>query len=148
MSHGRGSHDQHSDHEQRPHDDHEGVEEHEGRSSSYRMRVASPLTPEAESVMTRVIGCAVAVHKELGPGFIESIYHKAMCVEFHSRRLAFETERPITVTYRGVPLSGQRVDLVVKGLIVVELKAVIRSTRFTEARSCRIFERWVFAAAC
>jgi GxxExxY protein len=122
MNDNKGQHDD----QQRRHDDHEAVEEHEIQLSSYRLRVPSPLTPAAESIMTRVIGCAVAVHKELGPGFIESIYQKAMCVEFQSRRLAFEVERPITVSYRGVPLSGQRVDLVVEGLIVVELKAVIR----------------------
>jgi len=76
--------------------------------------------------MTSVIGCAIAVHKELGPGFIEAIYHKAMCVEFDARGLSYETERSIVVNYRGVPLSGQRVDLIVEELIVVELKCVIR----------------------
>ena len=107
-------------------EDREGIEEHETPLRGYRMRVASPLTPVEESVMTTVIGCAIAVHKDLGPGFIESIYHKAMCVEFNARRLAYETECPISVKYRGVPLSGQRVDLIVEGLIVVELKSVIR----------------------
>jgi GxxExxY protein len=42
-------------------------------------------------------GCAIAVHKELGPGFIESVYRKAMCVELESRNLAYEEERPIRV---------------------------------------------------
>jgi len=113
-------------HDKRGHEGHEGLDDHEASSRSYRMRLPSPLSPKAESAMTAVIGCAIAVHKELGPGFIESIYHKALCVEFESRHLAFETERSIIVNYRGVPLHGQRVDLIVEQLIVVELKCVIR----------------------
>ena len=76
--------------------------------------------------MTSVIGCEIAVNKELGPGFIEPIYQKAMCLEFEARNLAYEKERSIVVDYRGVSLSGQRVDLIVEGLIILELKCVIR----------------------
>jgi GxxExxY protein len=60
------------------------------------------------------------------PGFLESIYKRAMCIELENRHLAFECERTIAVTYRGIPIHGQRVDLVIGGLIVVELKAVAR----------------------
>lgn len=74
--------------------------------------------------MSHTIGAAIAVHRALGPGFIEMIYRKAMCIELKARNLAFEEERSVYVTYRGVPISGQRVDLIVQGLIVVELKAV------------------------
>ena len=74
--------------------------------------------------MTRTIGCAIAVHRALGPGYLESIYKRAMFVELHAQRLAFERERPIQVEYRGVTLRSQRVDLIVDGLVVVELKAV------------------------
>lgn len=60
----------------------------------------------------------------LGPGFLESIYRKAMSIELESRKMAYERERSIDVTYRGIPIPGQRIDLIVGGLIVVELKAV------------------------
>ena len=73
--------------------------------------------------MTQTIGCAIAVHRALGPGFLESIYRKAMCIELESRDLAFESERAVRVNYRGVEISGQRVDLIIEGLIVVELKS-------------------------
>jgi GxxExxY protein len=112
--------------DQRRHEAREALEEHETPLSPFRMRVASPLTQEAEEAMTRTIGCAIAVHAALGPGFIEAIYKKALCIELESRNLAYEVERPITVDYRGVALAGQRVDLIVEGLIVVELKSVIR----------------------
>jgi GxxExxY protein len=104
----------------------EATEERETRFGSYRLHVPSRLTPRAEEVMTETIGCAIAVHRELGPGFIEPIYHKAMRIELEGRKLAFESERAVVVNYRGAALAGQRVDLIVEGLIVVELKAVIR----------------------
>ena len=90
------------------------------------LRPDSPLTAEAEQVMSHTIGCAIAVHRALGPGFLESIYQKAMCIELESRSLSFERERPIRVSYRGIEIPGQRVDLIVQGLIVVELKSVAR----------------------
>jgi len=76
--------------------------------------------------MTETIGCAIAVHRALGPGFLESIFRKAMRVELEARRLAYESERPVTVNYRGIEITGQRVDLIVERVIVVELKSVVR----------------------
>jgi GxxExxY protein len=108
---------------------HEGIrkhEAHEGSMKPFRMRQQSPLDPDADRMMTHTIGCAIAVHRALGPGFLESIYRKAMCVELEARGLAYEVERPVRVAYRGVEIPGQRVDLIVGGLIVVELKTVIR----------------------
>jgi GxxExxY protein len=119
----------------------EGHEEYEGheavrtggesadgarREGHYSIRVKSPLTPAAERVMTETIGCAIAVHRELGAGFLEAIYRKAMCVELRLTGLAFETERPVHVTYRGTTIKGQRVDLIIEGLVVVEIKSVVR----------------------
>jgi GxxExxY protein len=82
------------------------------------MRLPSPLSPEAESVMTQTIGCAIAVHRALGPGFLESIYRRAMYIELEACHLAFQAERPIKVVYRDIEIPGQRVDLIVEGLIV------------------------------
>src|SRR4029078_3227823 len=79
---------------------------------------------EAERAMHQTIGCAITVHRELGPGFLESIYQKAMYLELDARHIGYERERPIRVSYRGVDIPGQRVDLIVEGLIVVELKAI------------------------
>ena len=86
---------------------HEGYEGHEVRegSSSHGLRIPSPLSPEADLVMSQTIGCAIAVHRALGPGFVESIYRKAMCIELESRNLAYEKERSIRVTYKGVEIG-------------------------------------------
>lgn len=119
-------------HEDHDHEDHEDCEDHEGKEggtnsvTKWKMRLSSPLSPEAERVMTETIGSAIAVHRELGHGYLESIYRKAMYIELAARGLDYERERKVAVNYRGVSIPGQRVDLIVAGLIVVELKAVVR----------------------
>lgn len=109
---------------------HEDHEKHEGHEASlvrpFSTRLRSPLNADAESAISETIACAIAVHRELGPGFLEPIYRKAMCIEFEARGLSYESERPIRVNYRGVEITGQRVDLIVENQIVVELKSVIR----------------------
>ena len=87
------------------------------------MRLSSPLDDHTEEVMYRVIGAAIAVHRSLGPGFLEKIYRKAVSLELSERAIRFETERPIRVQYRGEDLPGQRLDLIVEDSVVVELKA-------------------------
>jgi GxxExxY protein len=103
------------------HDGHDGHE-----SGPYRMRLPSPLTQEAENAMSETIACAFRVHRELGPGFLESIYRKAMYFEMDRAGLSYQSEQPVQVKYREIQISGQRVDLIVENLIVVELKAVAR----------------------
>lgn len=89
------------------------------------IRVRNSLLSEEEELAGReVIACALAVHRELGPGYLESMYRKAMCVELRAHALAFETEKAVVVRYRGEVLGTHRIDLVVQGLVVVELKAV------------------------
>jgi GxxExxY protein len=116
---------------------HEGKNEgHEGHEGGLRrLRLPSPLPSETERVMTATIGCAISVHRALGPGFLESIYLAAMGIEMTARSLSFERERAICVSYRGVDIPGQRVDLLVEGMVVVELKAV---RRFEDVHSAQV----------
>ena len=86
----------------------------------------SPLPQKTEDIASQVIGSAIEVHRQLGPGYLESIYKRAMHLELDSRGLRFETEKPIFVTYRGHQIPGQRVDLIVEGSVLVELKSVRR----------------------
>ena len=88
------------------------------------LRHHSSIPPTTEHLVKRIIGCAVAVHRELGPGFLEKIYQKALCLELEAEGIPFECEKPLTVVYRGTGISGQRVDLLVGGLVIVEAKAV------------------------
>lgn len=72
----------------------------------------------------RVIGCAIEVHRELGVGLLESVYEAALCAEFertgvvHARQVGFIGE------YKGCQLPPQRIDLMVEGSIIIEVKAV------------------------
>lgn len=115
------NHEDHEDWQERPL---QGREEDTDPLSARRLKVVSPLSVDEERTIHRVIGSAIAVHRALGPGFLESIYRKALCIEFQKRAISFESERPIDVVYEGVSIGGQRIDLIAGGLIVVELKAV------------------------
>ena len=96
-------------------------------------RATSVLPENVERVAEAVIGAAIAVHRELGPGFLERIYEDALCIELTTRTIRFEREKPIGVLYRGVLIPGQRVDLVVEDLVVVELKAITKVDPIHEA---------------
>lgn len=85
-----------------------------------------PIPPETEAIATGVIGAAIQVHRSLGPGFLERIYQEALCLELDARQMPFERERAVAVHYRGKPIPGQRIDLIVGGRVLVELKASSR----------------------
>ena len=72
-----------------------------------------------------VVGAAIDVHRELGPGFLESIYQEAMEIELSARNLPFAAQQPISVLYKGLTLKKQCfADLVCFGQIIVEIKAL------------------------
>ena len=74
--------------------------------------------------MSKIIDCGITVHRTLGPGFVESVYHNALCLELESRAIPFETERAVVVRYREKAVGIHRMDLVVYDAVIVELKAV------------------------
>jgi len=86
----------------------------------------APIPEETEKVASLIIGAAIAVHRELGPGFLERIYVEALCLELHACGIPFQRERPVAVTYRGIAIPGQRIDLIVADRVIVELKAVTK----------------------
>ncbi len=98
------------------------------------LRVATTLPAETERLVRETIGCAVAVHRVLGCGFLERVYHEALCVELRSRGLSYEREKPVTIRYRGDPVGGHRLDLVVERAVIVEVKAVERLDRIHVAQ--------------
>jgi GxxExxY protein len=87
-------------------------------------RANSTLPPDVDEVMHRVIGAAIEVHRHLGPGFLESVYYRALCIELRERGIAFEHEKAIQIVYKGHRIHGQRLDLLVDSRVVVEVKAV------------------------
>lgn len=73
----------------------------------------------------RIIGCAIEVHRILGPGLLESTYQQCLVRELHLERIPFKFEHPLPVEYKGIKLDcGYRVDLLVEERLIIELKAV------------------------
>lgn len=73
----------------------------------------------------KIIGCAIEVHKELGPGLLESIYQKCMEEELKNKNLSFQSQIKIPVKYKSLILDCDlRLDILVVDLIIIELKAV------------------------
>ena len=87
-------------------------------------RAKSALDGETEDLVDRVIGCALQVHRSLGPGYLEGVYHDAMAIELEVSGLSFEREVFTPIHCRGRVIRGHRLDLVVAARVVVELKAV------------------------
>lgn len=79
--------------------------------------------PERE-LPERIIGCAIAVHKALGPGFLESVYENALAHELTKQGLQFERQKATKVLYDGVVCGEHRLDFLVEERVVVELKHV------------------------
>ena len=78
-----------------------------------------------EKLTEQVIGAAIEVHRELGPGPMESAYEVCLCHELHLRSLQFERQVPLPVRYKGVGLDcGYRIDLVVEDKLILELKCL------------------------
>ncbi len=85
----------------------------------------------------RVIGAAVTVHRALGPGFDESVYHRALELEMGLRGIPFASEVEAEVSYGGIVVGRHRLDMVASGGIVVELKAVhtLEPVHYSQVRS-------------
>jgi GxxExxY protein len=91
-----------------------------------------------DSEMTEsIIAAAIALHRELGPGFLETVYEQALAVEFAIRGIAFVRQRPIPLFYRDHQIGEHRLDFLVENKIVVELKAVetLEKVHFAVVRS-------------
>ena len=103
-------------------------------------------TTEVDPLTERIIGCAIEVHRNLGPGLLESVYRECMVIELRGSHLYVESERQVPVQYKGRRIGGKlKLDLLVEDCVVVELKAVehIHPTsqhlKLTGSR-CGIFE--------
>ncbi len=82
----------------------------------------------------KVIGCAFEVHKELGPGFLESAYESAMKIELKASNLETESQKQFPLIYKGAKIKDFFCDLVVEEKVIVELKAISRITDIERAQ--------------
>ena len=80
---------------------------------------------EFDELSNRVIGCAIEVHRNLGPGLLESVYRRCLTMELAAAGLRFEEEKQVALRYKTSILEGElRLDLLVEGELIVELKSV------------------------
>ena len=90
-----------------------------------------------EAISGHIIEAAISVHKELGPGFLESIYESALKVALRHRGIVYEAQKEVTVIFEDEEVGVHRLDLLVCGEIVVELKAikVLEDVHFAQVKS-------------
>jgi GxxExxY protein len=84
-----------------------------------------PTDDEIDALTEGVIGCAIEVHRTLGPGLLESVYRECVLIELRANQFSVELERSVPIEYKGHRIrTALKVDLLVEGRLVVELKAV------------------------
>ena len=90
-----------------------------------------------DELIYRVIGCMIEVHKQLGPGFLESVYRRAIAIEFQEQGIPFESEKKIELRYKGNHIGIHLLDLFVENGLVIELKTVevLHKKHYAQVRS-------------
>jgi GxxExxY protein len=90
---------------------------------------------EFDELSRRVVGCAIEVHRELGPGLLESTYEQCLVHELKQKGIVCIAQKPLQVEYKGLHIDcGYRVDLVIEDTLIVELKSVESLQRIHEAQ--------------
>jgi GxxExxY protein len=86
-------------------------------------------------ITEKIIGCAIEIHRNLGPGLLESAYEECLCYELEQAELKYKRQVPLPVIYKGVKLDcSYRMDVVVENLVIVEIKAVEKILPVNEAQ--------------
>ncbi|MFC1609570.1 GxxExxY protein [Myxococcota bacterium] len=102
-----------------------------------RPTLAAPASPRFDPASKAIIGAAIHVHRTLGPGFLESVYHNALCLTLGKRGIEFEKEPEIPVIFEDVEVGTHRLDILIPDQLVVELKAIkqLERVHFAVVRS-------------
>ncbi len=79
---------------------------------------------ESDALTEQIVGAAIEVHRILGPGLLESIYEQALVAELMLRGISCQRQVEVDVVYKGIVIKGQRVDLLVAGEVIVEVKSI------------------------
>lgn len=100
----------------------------------FRERGLSGVDPVTEELAQRVIGAAIEVHKQLGPGLPEIPYRKALSHELDLRKIPHQCELPVDIDYKGIHVGEGRIDILVDQRLILELKAVESLTEMHRAQ--------------
>ena len=95
------------------------------------------LSPELNRLTGRILGCAIEVHRVLGPGFLESLYTEALAMALAKAGIGYAREVRVPVDFLGRPIGEHRLDLLVEERVVVELKSVesLAKVHYAQVRS-------------
>ncbi|MBI4232662.1 GxxExxY protein [Candidatus Peregrinibacteria bacterium] len=86
------------------------------------------------TITEKIIGSAIEVHKQLGPGLLEQVYHHALCHEFDLKKIEYQREVAVDVVYKGKKIRGQKLDFIVERSIVIEIKSIEYLGKIHEAQ--------------
>ncbi len=107
---------------------------HQQAAPARLVRQNGGMDEQLDPLTRRIIGCAIELHRFLGPGLLESVYRTGLAIEMAHERLPYERERPLAVTYRGKTLGEYRPDFIVQGQVVVEVKSASAHDRVFDAQ--------------
>jgi GxxExxY protein len=89
---------------------------------------------DINQITEKIIGCAIEVHRTLGPGLLEATYEEALCIEFSDAGMKFQRQMPFPIIYKGRNLGQYRLDLLVDEQVIIEIKSVERFDSVFEAQ--------------
>jgi len=98
------------------------------------MTVGTKRAEERDPITEKIIGCAIEVHRQLGPGLLEATYEAALCIELEEAGLKFQRQVSVPAIYKGRSIGEYRLDLLVEDTAVVEIKSVERFDPVFEAQ--------------
>ncbi len=105
------------------------------KPTNNRKNITMDKNIEFSELSNKVLGCAIEVHKSLGPGLLESAYQHCLCHELKLNHINFQKEKPLPINYKGCKLDcGYRIDILVENEIILELKSIERLQRIHEAQ--------------
>lgn len=103
---------------------------HRGKLNS----LCSPKEFPLKDITEKIISCAIEVHSILGPGLLESVYEESLAYEFKLRGIKFERQKEINLKYKGKEVGGHRIDFLIEGKVILEIKAVETMNKIYQAQ--------------
>jgi len=97
--------------------------------------ITEEIKSKCDALSNKIIGCAIEVHKHLGPGLLESAYESCLCFELDKAGISYKRQLDLPVVYKDINLeTGYRIDILAEELVIVELKSVSEVSRIDKAQ--------------
>ena len=110
------------------------IENQKNNSATENTELTEKNNKVTDDLTNKIIGAAIEVHSILGPGLLECIYEAALCREFDLRNIPYSRQVEVDVLYKGSVILGQRLDLIIFGEVILELKLQTKLSEFSTAQ--------------